>query len=172
MLLENGADPEILNNTGQSPSDVAIDVDVKQYLEHGNIRETGVSPPPSENNLVHLQFPLPIKEEAVPKKVAKIQNFKLSKAQESTKTTQEKCKILKIRLGQITDPDFIEIDLPESQWTYNDLLEVMLNELCIEDQPESQNVDRIRKLPNTKLRRDIEVQRLEDYTELELILES
>ena len=121
--------------------------------------------------MVHLQFPLPIKEEVVPKKVAKVQQtYQATKTSEPQKA--EKCKILKIRLGQMMDPDFIEIDLPESQWTYNDLMEVMLNELCLEDQPESQNIDRIRKLPNTRLRRDIEVQRLEDYTELELILDS
>ena len=32
-------------------------------------------------------------------------------------------------------------------------------------------VDRIRKLPNTKLRRDIDVQRLENYTELEILFQ-
>ena len=78
---------------------------------------------------------------------------------------------MQICLRQITDPDFIEIDLPETQWTYQDLMSVMLNELCLEEQPESHTIERIRKLPNTRLRRDIEVQRLVDYTELELILE-
>ena len=33
-------------------------------------------------------------------------------------------------------------------------------------------VEKLRKLPNTKLRRDIEVQRLENYAELELVMYS
>ncbi len=32
------------------------------------------------------------------------------------------------------------------------------------------HIERIRKLPNTRLRRDVEVQRLANYEELELVL--
>ena len=83
---------------------------------------------------------------------------------------KEKIKILKIKLGQSNDPDFIEIDLPESKWTYECLLEEMMNEFELTKEQE-RSVERIRKLPNTKLRRDIEIQRLENYAELELILQ-
>jgi len=163
MLMESGADPEILNHSGQSPSDVAIDGDVKEYLDPSqtNIQIKSEIIAPEEKGIVHIQFPSQEIERKVPKAPKLVQK----------PTKIEKYKILKIRLGQVTDPDFIEIDLPETQWTYQDLMSVMLNELCLEEQPESHTIERIRKLPNTRLRRDIEVQRLVDYTELELILE-
>ena len=41
--------------------------------------------------------------------------------------------------------------------------------MCKELGVNSAAVERIRKLPNTKLRRDVEVRRLENYTELELV---
>ena len=42
--------------------------------------------------------------------------------------------------------------------------------MCHELGVNSAQVERIGKLPNTKLRRDIEVYRLHNYTELELVL--
>ena len=44
--------------------------------------------------------------------------------------------------------------------------------MCKEIGVNSATVERIRKLPNTKLRRDVEVRRLENYTELELVQNS
>ena len=44
--------------------------------------------------------------------------------------------------------------------------------MCKELGVNSATVERIRKLPNTKLRRDVEVRRLENYTELELVQNS
>ena len=41
--------------------------------------------------------------------------------------------------------------------------------MCKEIGVNPHTVERIRKLPNTKLRRDVEVHRLENYTELELV---
>ena len=159
MLLENGADPEVLNNEGLNPSDVTDDIDVKASLEPSTIVKEepilSVSPPPS-SNFVNLQFPKPI------------QSMVTSNLTKSNK--KEKIKILKIRLGQSNDPDFIEIDLPEPKWTYECLLEEMMNEFELTKE-QGRSVERIRKLPNTKIRRDIEIQRLENYAELELILQ-
>ena len=44
--------------------------------------------------------------------------------------------------------------------------------MCQELGVNSDTVERIRKLPDTKLRRDVEVRRLEDYAKLELVLNS
>ena len=161
--MEHGADPEVLSNDGQSPYDVTDDGDVKACLQLGTsiVKEEviSVSPPPS-SNFVHVQFP-------IPKPVTKEVRTPIPVAPKLTK--KEKIKILKIRQGQSEDPDFIEIDLPESKWNFDDLKLFMLNELDLEAKADV--VDRIRKLPNTKLRRDIDVQRLENYTELELIFQ-
>ena len=46
------------------------------------------------------------------------------------------------------------------------------NLMCQELGVNSDTVERIRKLPDTKLRRDVEVRRLEDYAKLELVLNS
>ena len=74
--------------------------------------------------------------------------------------------ILNIRVANAIDTDFILIDLPKKKWNYNDLMLAMCHELNVEPN----NVERVRLLPHTKLRRDIEVQRLKDYEELELVL--
>ena len=44
--------------------------------------------------------------------------------------------------------------------------------MCQELGVNNDTVERIRKLPDTKLRRDVEVRRLEDYAKLELVLNS
>ena len=42
--------------------------------------------------------------------------------------------------------------------------------ICSELNIQPQKIERLRKLPDTKLRKDSDVQRLEDYTELEVVL--
>lgn len=76
--------------------------------------------------------------------------------------------MLKVRIQDLTvrDADFIEVELDRQQLTYRALLGVCCQELELE--PEQ--VQRIRKLPNTHLRKDKEVARLQDFQELELVL--
>ena len=168
MLMDNGADPEVLNNAGQSPYDLSDDDNVKACLQLGTSvkQEISISPEPS-SNIVHVQFPIPPKPAPKPV-VTKEVRPSIPVAPKLIK--KEKIKILKIRAEDETgDPDFIEIDLPESKWNFDDLKLFMLNELNLESKADQ--VDRIRKLPNTKLRRDIDVQRLENYTELEILFQ-
>lgn len=74
--------------------------------------------------------------------------------------------VLKIRISGSSDPDFIEVELPKWKLTYNNLLKLCCEELqCSEDQ-----VERIRKLPNTKLRSDRDIGRLENFQEIEIII--
>ena len=62
------------------------------------------------------------------------------------------------------DRDFIEIDVPINELSFRNLVEIICDELSVDPK----TIVKLRKLPNTKLRRDIEVQRLEDYQELEV----
>jgi len=73
---------------------------------------------------------------------------------------------IKVRVAKSSDPDFIEIDLPSSTLTLDHLKRIACEELSI--QPNQ--VERVRKLPNTKMRKDKEVARLQNYQEVELVL--
>ncbi|KAH0629431.1 hypothetical protein JD844_011496 [Phrynosoma platyrhinos] len=75
--------------------------------------------------------------------------------------------VLKVRVQNSKENDFIEIELDRQKLTYQDLLRVSCCELGIN--PEQ--VEKIRKLPNTLVRKDKDVSRLQDFQELELVLE-
>ncbi|KFO84864.1 Ankyrin repeat domain-containing protein 40, partial [Buceros rhinoceros silvestris] len=74
--------------------------------------------------------------------------------------------VLKVRVQSLRDNDFIEIELDRQELTYQDLLRVSCCELGVN--PEQ--VEKIRKLPNTLVRKDKDVARLQDFQELELVL--
>ncbi|KAG8543646.1 hypothetical protein GDO81_024122, partial [Engystomops pustulosus] len=76
--------------------------------------------------------------------------------------------VLKVRIQSSSpaDNDFIEVEMDREELTYRELLRVCSYELGVS--PES--VERIRKLPNTMLRKDKDVARLQDFQELELVL--
>nr|XP_020670753.1 ankyrin repeat domain-containing protein 40 [Pogona vitticeps] len=76
--------------------------------------------------------------------------------------------VLKVRVQNRTlkENDFIEIELDRQELTYRELLRVSCCELGVN--PE--HVEKIRKLPNTVLRKDKDVSRLQDFQELELVL--
>ncbi|XP_048411077.1 ankyrin repeat domain-containing protein 40 [Stegostoma tigrinum] len=77
--------------------------------------------------------------------------------------------VLKVRVQNptIRDSDFIEVELNRQELTYQALLRVSCQELGID--PEQ--VAKIRKLPNTLLRKDKEVARLQNFQELEFVLQ-
>ncbi|KAM8947408.1 ankyrin repeat domain-containing protein 40 [Pelodytes ibericus] len=78
--------------------------------------------------------------------------------------------VLKVRV-QVTAPadnDFIEVEMDRDELTYRELLRVCCYELSVH--PEQ--VEKIRKLPNTILRKDKDVARLQDFQELELVLKN
>ncbi|XP_053157759.1 ankyrin repeat domain-containing protein 40-like [Hemicordylus capensis] len=74
--------------------------------------------------------------------------------------------VLKVRVQNPNENDFIEIELDRQELTYQDLLRVSCSELGVN--PEQ--VEKIRKLPNTLVRKDKDVARLLDFQELELVL--
>lgn len=74
--------------------------------------------------------------------------------------------VLKVRIANCGDPDFIEIELQKNELTFARLVKI-----CCEELNTSPNqISKIRKLPNTILRKDKDVQRLTDYQEIELVL--
>lgn len=77
--------------------------------------------------------------------------------------------VLKVRIQNpnARENDFIEVELDRQELTYRSLLRVCCRELGIS----SDHVEKIRKLPNTMLRKDKDVARLQDFQELEVVLE-
>ncbi|XP_074870799.1 ankyrin repeat domain-containing protein 40-like isoform X2 [Carettochelys insculpta] len=71
--------------------------------------------------------------------------------------------VLKVRIQNFRENDFIEIELDRQELTYQDLLRVSCCELGVNQE----QVEKIRKLPNTL---DKDVARLQDFQELELVL--
>ncbi|XP_047562730.1 LOW QUALITY PROTEIN: putative ANKRD40 C-terminal-like protein [Lutra lutra] len=73
--------------------------------------------------------------------------------------------VLKVRIKSPRENDFIEVELNRGELSYQNLLKVSCCELI-----EPEQVRAIRKLPNTLLRKDKDIQRLRDFQEVELIL--
>lgn len=73
---------------------------------------------------------------------------------------------VKVRVAGIEDKDFIEVDLPKAALTLEFLTVICCEELGIT----AGRVERVRKLPNTRLRRDKDVTRMVDMQELEMVL--
>ncbi|XP_024206289.2 putative ANKRD40 C-terminal-like protein [Pan troglodytes] len=71
-----------------------------------------------------------------------------------------------VRIQNPKENDFIEIELKRQELSYQNLLNVSCCELGIK--PEQ--VEKIRKLPNTLLRKDKDIRRLRNFQEVELIL--
>jgi len=76
--------------------------------------------------------------------------------------------ILKIRIANSTDPDFIEVELLRHELTYQALLCLCCKELELNPH----QIQKLRKLPNTKLRKDKDVQRLQNFQEIEVITDT
>lgn len=76
--------------------------------------------------------------------------------------------VLKIRVANTADPDFVEVELPRCELTYQALLSLCCNELELNPH----QVQKLRKLPNTVLRKDKDIQRLQDFQEIEVVVDA
>jgi hypothetical protein len=76
--------------------------------------------------------------------------------------------VLKTRVANSTEDDFIEIEIEFENLTYENLVRVCCTELGIE----TSSIKKIRKLPNTIVRKDKDVARLQHFQELEIVLHS
>lgn len=74
--------------------------------------------------------------------------------------------MIKVRVHGSSDPDYIEVEIPRWKLTYNNLLKICCEELQIGEN----EVERVRKLPDTRLRKDSDVKRLKEYQSLEIVL--
>ena len=75
--------------------------------------------------------------------------------------------VLKVRVANSSETDFIEIELDRNERTLSNLVLTCCRELNCEPQ----SIIKLRKLPNTIIRKDKDVWRLTDFQELELVLQ-
>lgn len=73
--------------------------------------------------------------------------------------------VIKLRIANAPDPDFVEVELPTNNLTYQTLIQICCEEfgLC------PHQILKLRKLPNTKLRKDKDIKRLHHFQEIEII---
>ena len=74
--------------------------------------------------------------------------------------------VIKARVANAAETDFIEVELDHSHLTFDLLVTTLCKELGVK----RELVQKVRKLPNTILRKDKDVQRLKDLQEIELVL--
>ena len=74
--------------------------------------------------------------------------------------------VLKARVAYTDERDFIEVELDRNNLTFSALVSLLTRELAID----RKSIYKIRKLPNTILRKDKDVKRLQDFQELEVVL--
>ncbi|KAK8718849.1 hypothetical protein OTU49_014424, partial [Cherax quadricarinatus] len=192
LLLANGADPELENNQLQTPAQLTTNPQILQLLGvEAGVSSEGTtansdSLPITPNYLAHppIDYKVAIGAKTLSGKPITNGlgegNGHQNAASHATApgpvpnppsnydyfARQTKELVLKVRVANTDDPDFIEVDFQRAQMKYSHLLTTCCKELAVNPQL----VERIRKLPNTRLRNDKDVQRLCDYTELELVI--
>ncbi|CAG0912975.1 unnamed protein product [Notodromas monacha] len=165
LLLANGADPNIRNADGKIPGQLSTQPAVRSLLGVSDPVEDGVGEPLDiiPNYLAHPQLNYRV-DIGARNPIINFRNGLGTPAASSSPIVDE--LVLKVRIAGMDD-DFIEIDVPKSDLTYENLLSTACAELEIPDQT---RVKRIRKLPNTIVRRDKDVTRLGPFQEIELIM--
>lgn len=192
-LLQNYADASLKNSEGKSAVEVATDEKIRNILlDHlgpqsmlskGSSKNNSSEKPLSEqinfvpSYLKHPVFPhvsssqseqdTPAETEHEKEMLQKLNRMypRLDEVEKKGLKNVEEELVLKVRKDY--EQDFIEVEVPFSELTYENLLTVCCTELeC------RRNNLKIRKLPNTIIRKDKDVKRLEQFQELEIVFDS
>ena len=95
-------------------------------------------------------------------------NSKTMEQQEQKASTENKgTLVLKFRIAEAEEEDFIEIELDRKCSSFSSLVDACLTEFGVD----KSKLKKIRKLPNTIVRNDRDVKRLTQFQEMEIILE-
>lgn len=173
FLLNKGADKNLTTAKGEKPVDLTTSEEVYNLLGGGGSRpiflKSDAQPSFTPNYLTNPVFPYtqPVvssSEIVEPKRTIQ----ETSRINGNLSGMQGSCDelVLKIRVAYLDERDFIEVEMDKSNLTFEALKSIMCKELGIE----RRLINKIRKLPNTILRKDKDVQRLCNFQELEVIL--
>jgi len=186
-LVQEGADTTLLTKKGESAAQLSSNTSIKQILgEEGNIGLSTVNDnlPIVPNYLRNPEFFYAAKDESVrlshqEQGISNTNNQELSSVngqQQGVNTSSNSYSsyaaqtgediVLKLRIADTAEKDFIEVDLHRKNLTFQILMKVCCEELGIE----AKNIKKIRKLPNTIVRNDKDMTRLLPFQELEVVL--
>lgn len=167
-LLSAGADKDSANAKGEKPLALTNNPEILQLLDADSDEHhmcSGEPLPITPNYLQHPTFPHTNKSENYLSD--EVYNIEKPSQQSPTMGTEiYKEIVLKARIANTTETDFIEIELDIKSRSYENLIRVM----CLELRVDRNLVQKIRKLPNTIIRKDKDILRLVDFQELELVL--
>lgn len=177
QLLNEGADKSIKNNDGHIPVQLSSHQDICEMLGESKTESQVHSVLPiTPNYLANPPFPYASENNQQPIPMNATQPQSLQKkygggdVESNHVITNNQCKpselVLKVRLANSDEKDFIEVELEETNKTFYGLM----NLLCAELGVDKNLVAKIRKLPDTIVRKDKDVGRLRDLQELELVL--
>lgn len=76
--------------------------------------------------------------------------------------------VIKVRVANSEERDFIEVEIDKECLSFEKLLTVCCQELGLQ----KGQVFKVRKLPNTIIRKDKDVRRLVDFQEVEIVLKN
>ncbi|XP_017790345.1 PREDICTED: ankyrin repeat domain-containing protein 40-like [Habropoda laboriosa] len=154
LLLKNGADKRIKSELEEEPAHVCSNIQICHMLEMRTDTEEVLN-----ESMVPNVMPQYIKNDYVHGTV----NSGTSRVRNNGLYEDE--LVLKIRVADAPDPDFIEIELPQSDLTFQYLAQLCCQELNVDPN----QVVKLRKLPNTTLRKDKDIQRLRNFQEIEVV---
>jgi len=160
LLLKNGADRNVTSDKGETAASVTTNPYILQLLGAQQEFSGAVQESPRF-------VPNYLKNPPLTSKVDLGYSYQDKvKPQETFVPVSQEELVLKIRVANSNDPDFIEVDISRNALTYRNLIKLCCDELEINEA----QVEKLRKLPNTKIRRDKDVQRLQNYQEIEVVL--
>ncbi|XP_078053077.1 ankyrin repeat domain-containing protein 40 [Augochlora pura] len=157
LLLKNGADKNIKSDFGETPRFVCSSPQILKLLDTPVDAQLTINDATMHNAILKYS-----RNDLVQRNI----DSGIHKVGSNGVYTDE--LVLKIRVADALDPDFIEIELPQNDLTYWTLVEVCCQELDID----CNQIVKLRKLPNTKLRRDKDIQRLQNFQEIEVVTNS
>lgn len=181
LLLAHGADTTAVTTKGETPAALCSNAEVRKLfgLEPGGTTGSPESSSDVSSTPYYLKHP-PLnarvdlgistcirKNTDMPHASSTtITSHGVQAGHQAEGSTQNDELVLKVRVANSGDPDFIEVELPRTELSYSRLLRVCCEELGIS----ANQIIRIRKLPDTLVRKDKDVQRFRDFQEIEVVI--
>ncbi|KAG7189466.1 hypothetical protein KM043_017161 [Ampulex compressa] len=150
LLITHGADKDSKSDIGETPASLCTNPDILPLLSIPNNIQRGLS-----DSTVHCIMPTESSS-------SRMRDNAFEEAKSSVYSDE---LVLKIRIAEGPDPDFVEIELPRNDLSYQSLMRVCCQELNLGPN----QVVKLRKLPNTRLRKDKDIQRLQNFQEIEVV---
>lgn len=158
LLLKHHADKNISSVSGETPTSLCSNQQILELLNSNN--------QPNLNESMIQQFmPKSIKNE-LSTNIEPVHQTGVHTCYEVKNNNHLQDElVVKLRLASAPDPDFVEVELPTNDLTYQALVQICCDEfgLC------PHQILKLRKLPNTKLRKDKDIKRLQNFQEIEII---